>query len=48
MIAENEVFSMKHILACALLVSAVLLGGCAGTSLYRGVDASSGDRKSVV
>lgn len=42
MIAENEVFSMKHILACALLVSAVLLGGCAGTSLYRGVDASSG------
>lgn len=33
---------MKHILACALLASAVLLGGCAGTSLYRGVDASSG------
>ncbi|HJD97536.1 DUF4851 domain-containing protein [Mailhella massiliensis] len=33
---------MKHILACALLVAATLLSGCAASSIYRGVDASSG------
>lgn len=33
---------MRHILACAVLAAAVLLGGCAGSSIYRGVDASSG------
>ena len=33
---------MKHILACAALCAVMLLGGCAGSSVYRGVDASTG------
>lgn len=34
---------MKRFLACAALSLAVLLGGCAGSAIYRGVDASTGD-----
>lgn len=34
---------MKHMVVCAMLAVAVLLGGCAGSGVYRGVDASSGD-----
>lgn len=33
---------MKHIFACTLLSVAMFLCGCAGSSIYRGVDASSG------
>ena len=33
---------MRHILACAALAATVLLGGCAGSPIYRGMDAESG------
>ncbi len=33
---------MRHVLACAVLAASVLLGGCAGSAIYRGMDASSG------
>ena len=33
---------MRHVLACAVMAAAVLLGGCAGSAIYRGMDASSG------
>ena len=33
---------MRHVLACAAMAAAVLLGGCAGSAIYRGMDASSG------
>lgn len=33
---------MKHMFACALLAAATMLCGCAGSSMYRGVDASTG------
>lgn len=39
---ERGVF-MKRLLACAALSLAVLLGGCAGSPIYRGVDASTGN-----
>ena len=33
---------MKHIMICVLLAAAVCLGGCMGSSIYRGLDANSG------
>lgn len=33
---------MKNILVCAVMAASLLLGGCAGSSIYRGMDASSG------
>lgn len=40
-IEKRGVF-MKQLLACAALSLAMLLGGCAGSAIYRGVDASTG------
>lgn len=34
---------MKRLLACAALSLAVFLGGCAGSAIYRGVDAATGN-----
>ena len=39
---SSEVFFMKNILIAATLAASVLLGGCAGSSIYRGMDAASG------
>lgn len=33
---------MKKVLACAVLAAAVLIGGCAGSTIYRGLDSNSG------
>ncbi len=33
---------MKHMLVCAMLAVSVFLGGCAGSEVYRGLDASNG------